>query len=206
MPNPYPEMKSQSEEVKKNALQEKEALNERTMESLKLERNRLLAANELIEGQSDDASENAEDDTQEYQMQEKPSMDIFKAIFADSDSESEEIAMGVNPKKIVPVDIKSVDSDNNSSLFRPVFRKKEERKGKPMAPKKPKSSAFRPSHSGVKLVFDFEEESSQAIALEKHTKPSNIVKKKKKDKSESEDEWVEAPQKKISRSKASDLI
>ena len=88
VPNPHPDFKAESEESKKKALQEKQALNEKTMESLKQERNRMLAANEILELQNDDELENELDGTN-IPVQEKPSMDIFKAIFADSESESE---------------------------------------------------------------------------------------------------------------------
>lgn len=59
------------------------------MESLKQERNRMLAANELLEAEVDDGQESENGDHEDYPMQEKPSMDIFKAIFDDSDSESD---------------------------------------------------------------------------------------------------------------------
>lgn len=88
MPNPY-YSKDQSEEEKRNALLEKEALNEKTMESIKQERNRMLAANHIIEAQDEEHSVDNEDSIQDHQILERPSMDIFKAIFADSDSDSE---------------------------------------------------------------------------------------------------------------------
>lgn len=90
VPNPY-YSKDQSEEEKRNALLEKEALNEKTMESIKQERNRLLAANHIIEPQDEEHSGDNEDSIQDRHILERPSMDIFKAIFADSDSDSEKI-------------------------------------------------------------------------------------------------------------------
>jgi hypothetical protein len=70
-------------------LLEKEALNEKTMESLKQERNQMLAANLVQETLNEDDSMEIQDDIQDHQIVEKPSMDIFRAIFADSDSETE---------------------------------------------------------------------------------------------------------------------
>ena len=73
-------------EEKKKEIQ---ILNDKTMESLKQERSRVLAANEVIENQlaDDTHSFDAPDDGV---LQEKPAMSIFKAIFADSDEEGEE--------------------------------------------------------------------------------------------------------------------
>jgi len=68
-------------------LLEKEALNEKTMESLKQERNQMLAL--VQETLNEDDSMEIQDDIQDHQIVEKPSMDIFRAIFADSDSETE---------------------------------------------------------------------------------------------------------------------
>jgi hypothetical protein len=95
-----------------------------------------------------------------------------------------------------------------SLLFRPVFRKKEERKGRRQLPKKnAKQYAIRPSTSSVKLVFDFEEEANQSIRpAKRNTNPLKRVGDKAKNRSSSEDEWVEAPQQPINRPKASDLI
>ena len=91
-------------------------------------------------------------------------------------------------------------------MFRPVFRKKEERKSGFLQKKAAKTSAVRPSSSGVKLVFEFDEESNQKKQhFEKPIKTSDKI-KNSRDISESEDEWIEAPQLSVSRPKASDLI
>ena len=85
-PNPYPEAQIQTEEAKKKALLEKQALNEKTMETLKHERMRMLAANELQTSKIEDDLESIASNEPQI-IQEKPSMDIFKAIFAESDSD-----------------------------------------------------------------------------------------------------------------------
>lgn len=93
---------------------------------------------------------------------------------------------------------------NPSLLFRPVFKKKEERKRVQQLPKKnAKPSAIRPSSSGVKLVFDFDDDANQGtLMVKKNVKTSKVESAR----SESEDEWIEAPQQVIHRPKASDLI
>jgi G patch domain-containing protein 1 len=209
VPNPY-YSKDQSEDDKRNALLEKEALNEKTMESLKQERNRMLAANQIIETQYEEDSMEIEDDNQNFQTIEKPSMDIFKAIFADSDSESDFTNMETSHQEkrtSVHLNVEEKPETNQSLLFRPVFRKKEERKGKKISKKNLKPSTARPSSSGVKLVFDFEEEANQ-VSQTKKRNTNNVRREgnKVKNRSSSEDEWVEAPQKPMNRPKASDLI
>ena len=92
-----------------------------------------------------------------------------------------------------------------SLLFRPVFRKKEDRKGRQLPKKNPKQYAIRPSTSCVKLVFDFEEEANQSIRPAKR-KTNTSRRVGNKNRSSSEDEWEEAPQHPINRPKASDLI
>jgi G patch domain-containing protein 1 len=208
VPNPY-YSKDQSEDDKKNALLEKEALNEKTMESLKQERNRMLAANQIIETQDEDDSMAVEDDNQDRQIIEKPSMDIFKAIFADSDSDADVTYKETfqQEKTSVHLNTEEKAETNQSLLFRPVFRKKEERKRKEIPKKNSKPPAVRPSSSGVKLVFDFEEEANQVLQKKKrNTSTVKRIESKVKNRSSSDDEWVEAPQKPMNRPKASDLI
>jgi G patch domain-containing protein 1 len=103
VPNPYPvESQDQIEEDKKQAELDKEMLNDRTMGKLMMERDRHFLDPESAvrtgevssSGDSDvvvsDKQEGiVEEDQEEEQPKKKPSLDIFKAIFADSDDEED---------------------------------------------------------------------------------------------------------------------
>ncbi|KAI9002315.1 hypothetical protein BC832DRAFT_114098 [Gaertneriomyces semiglobifer] len=133
---------------------EKEVLNQRTMDELMFERDRLAAQrtdknpvpNETVPSNTMDGSDpvgassgslppesaHADAPVEKY---ERPPMDIFKAIFADSDEESsdserEEDATPVPPAATqisVPTS-NSVDSHSSTlGALRPVFRKKDDR-------------------------------------------------------------------------------
>ena len=88
-------------------------------------------------------------------------------------------------------------------MFRPVFRKKEDRKLL-NSKKTTKASFSRPASSGVKIVFDYDDESKSLDYVER--KKSKRKEKKQKINSGSDDDWVEAPQQPFSRPKASDFL
>ena len=93
VPNPFPEAQSELEEAKRKQEDEKEVLNERTMEELKRERDRQQY--EQTETPGLETAHNEEMGIEEEEEEEeeevvKPAMDIFKAIFDDSDDEEDE--------------------------------------------------------------------------------------------------------------------
>ncbi|KAI8828502.1 hypothetical protein BC829DRAFT_450420 [Chytridium lagenaria] len=166
VPNPYPPEKGKAAAAtaitaKLNQEAEKEVLNEKSMNALKSMVETFVGA-----GEGEDVKKNEEmrpDVEDVYKDEpERPSMDIFKEIFADSedeDEESEDDEKIVIPKiEIKPIpatestsvqDLKEVPSTNTSPpstlpppTFRPIFARKEQRKPtKPAASKEKDSEA-----------------------------------------------------------------
>jgi G patch domain-containing protein 1 len=138
----------QQEGLDENDELQKLALNPDTMDQLEKERDMLLESGRLQgtqdevellvvnqnEMKAEDATTNIEENIdEEEEVIEKPSMDLFKAIFADSDDEQvEEIASKHVEEIVAPPPIKTAEPASTSATatldtldinFRPVFTK-----------------------------------------------------------------------------------
>ncbi|KAF9175347.1 hypothetical protein BGX21_010076 [Mortierella sp. AD011] len=204
VPNPHPEHKDLGPETAKDLLDKK------TMDAMMMNRapGGGMSTDDIIQetpqgSSATDTQDLAEDaaklELEDEVLQERPSMDIFKAIFDDSDSDSDIGSDSEsNGKKLTPVqDASSSDVDPGAAIaktesekiemdselrpsepFRPMFTKKSERPGAhPLISTRVQSRSSKLDFSHLNDDNEYEEdEMGPKISLKKPKLKSNVTK------------------------------